>query len=69
MRSFDKYSKIISKIEKLTEEVIKNPASEKIKKKLRKAEDKLCRMIQSEEKEIEKLIESINDNIEDEWDE
>ena len=65
----EKYSKIISKIEDLTEAVIKSPASEELKRELKKAEDCLCRMIQKEEKEIDKLLNTLYDNDQALWEE
>jgi hypothetical protein len=58
---FNKYEKIVARIEQLTEGELKNPQDEKLKKVLKKAEDGLCNLIKREEKQIEKLLESLND--------
>ena len=71
MKSFGgKYSKfdsIVARINYLTEEVIKKPQSESLKKQLRDAEEGLCNLIQQEEKEVNKLLNSLNE--EQEWEE
>jgi len=68
-KKFGKYTKIVERIEFLTEAVVKNPNNNHLKKELKKAEDGLCNMIQREQKEIDKLVESLTEDHEEEWDE
>ncbi|HXA01896.1 MAG TPA: hypothetical protein VNW99_07910 [Cytophagaceae bacterium] len=64
---FEKFDRIVRKIEFLTDQVVGNPLSEELKKKLKKAEERLYIMIEKEEKEIDRLLESLNE--EPEWEE
>ncbi len=64
---FSKFDKIVGRIEFLTEEVVRNPQNEKLKKQLKKAENGLYNMIEKEQKEIDRLLESLNE--EPEWEE
>lgn len=64
---FSKFDKIVARINFLTEEVVKKPQSESLKKQLREAEEELCTLIQQEEHEVTKLVNSLND--EEEWEE
>ena len=66
-KELSKFDKVVARIEYLTEEVIKKPNNEKVKKDLKKAEDGLYRMIQEEEKQIDQLLESFNQQ--EEWEE
>lgn len=64
-----KISRIITKIEELTEELNKNPKDEMIREELKKAEDKLCTLIKENEKEIDELLTIFNETDAPEWDE
>jgi hypothetical protein len=65
---FGKFEKIVARIELLTEEVVKNPMNQILKKQLKRAEDGLYKMIEKEQKEIDRMLESLNE-VEEEWEE
>lgn len=62
-----RYDALLEKINFLTEEIVKNPLDRALKKELKRAEDELCKKIQEDQKEIDKLIESFNQS--EEWEE
>jgi hypothetical protein len=64
---YSKFDKIVARINYLTEEVVKKPQSESLKKQLRDAEEELCNLIQQEEHEVNKLVSALNE--EPEWEE
>jgi hypothetical protein len=65
---FGKFDKIVQRIEFLTEEVVKNQFDQDLKKQLKKAEEGLYRMIEKEQKSIDRLLASLNQE-EEEWEE
>ena len=64
---FNKFHKIIDRIEMLTELIKKEPEDRTHKRKLKKAEDGLARIIKEQEKEIERYLKTLND--EESWEE
>jgi hypothetical protein len=66
---FGKFNHIVQRIEMLTEQVVKKPHDQKLKRALKKAEDGLYNMIEKEQKEIDRMLESLNENEDLLWEE
>jgi hypothetical protein len=66
---FGKFNHLVQRIEMLTEQVVKKPHDQKLKRALKKAEDGLYNMIEKEQKEIDRMLENLNFNEDEQWEE